>query len=200
MEEVWLESNWTEWVVAQWRCATLSLFEGESLYSHGAQADNQKRCAEALSVDLAVYLVRRLVDSLPLQQTGQLFVPDAASHHLYFNQLFRSLLPSFIRLRLQTTRAWLSVHLSPTAATQPLSLPSRYFLTSIFGRIRLVGFCESYTSFARHFCEEKLPARTTPIVELRRIVTHYFYRNLTHSKLVVPSFLGSNTGQFLLFC
>jgi hypothetical protein len=66
-------------------------------------------------------------------------------------------------LRPQTTRAWLSVHLSPTAATQPLSLPSRYFLTSIFSRIRPVGFCESYTSFARHFCEEKLPAKTTPI-------------------------------------
>lgn len=163
MEEVWLESNWTERVVAQLRRRTLSLFEGERFYSHGAQAGNQKRCAEAFSVDLAVYLVRRLVDSLHFQQTGQLLVSDAASHHLYFYQLFRRLLPSLIRLRPQTTRAWLSVHLSPTAATQPLSLPAGYFLTSIFSRIRPVGFCESYTSFARHFCEEKLPAKTTPI-------------------------------------
>ncbi len=163
MEEVWQESNWTERTIAQWHHGTLSLFKEERVYSHGAQAGNQKRRAEALAVDLTVYLVRRLVDSLHFQQTGQLLVSDAASHHLYFYQLFRSLFPSLIRLRPQTTRAWFSVHLSPTAATQPLSLPAGYFLTSIFGRIRLVGFCESYTSFARHFCEEKLPARTTPI-------------------------------------
>lgn len=168
MEEVWLESNWTERVVAQLRCCTLSLFEGERFYSHGAQAGNHERRAEALAVDLTVYLVRRLVDSLHFQQTGQLFVSDAASHHLYFYQLFRRLLPSLIRLRLQTTRAWLSVHLSSTAATQPLSLPAGYFLTSIFGRIRLVGFCESYTSFARHFCEDKLPAKTKLITKLIR--------------------------------
>lgn len=91
MEEVWLESNWTERAIAQWRCSTLSLFEGERFYSHGAQAGNQERRAEALAIDLTVYLVRRLVDSLHFQQTGQLLVSDAASHHLYFYQLFRSL-------------------------------------------------------------------------------------------------------------
>lgn len=184
MEEVWLESNWTEWAIAQWCCGTLSLFEGERFYSHRAQAGNQERRAEALAIDLTVYLVRRLVDSLHFQQTGQLLVSDAASHHLYFYQLFRSLFPSLIRLRPQTTRAWFSVHLSPTAATQRLSLPSRYFLTSIFGRIRLVGFCESYTSFARHICEEKLPAKTTPIPKRIRYLVVAFIASIQTTVLL----------------
>jgi len=163
MEEVWLESNATQGATAQSCRRTPSLFQGESVCSHSVQARNQECRTEPLAVDLTVYLVRRLVDSLLFQQTRQLLVADAASHHLYFYQLFRSLFPSLIRLRPQTTRAWLSVHLSPTAANRPLSLRSRYFLTRIFGRIRLVGFCESYTSFARHFCEEKLPFRNSPI-------------------------------------
>lgn len=161
MKQVW------QWASSKGRVACCSpahatqlLFKRDGFHTHGAQACDQKRRAEPLTSDLAVYLVGRLVDSQFFEHSRKLFVTDTAPNHLGFYQLLRSVLPSLIRLLRLATLARRSVHHYPSAFKRPLLVSCRHFLMAIFGRIRPTSTPLHYTFSTGHFYEDKLLRKT----------------------------------------
>lgn len=161
MEQVRLWADSLSWVGGRLPCSTLPLFDGNGFYIHGAETSDQERGAKALAIDLAIYLVGRLVDSKSLKQSRELFVTDATSHHLDFYQLLRRLLPALIRLSLLATLARQSAHHFPAFLKSPLVNLHGHFLTTIFSRIRPTHKTAHYTFSTGHFFEDKLLSRTS---------------------------------------
>jgi hypothetical protein len=119
MKLVWLCANLTKWMAFRPSHATLTLFKWDGYHTHGAQTGEQKCRAEPLPIDLAVYLVGRLLDSEPLEHSRKLFVSDDAPNHLTFYQLRGSLLPSLVRVSLLATLALQFVHRYAAAFRPP---------------------------------------------------------------------------------
>lgn len=77
-----------------------SLNNPNELDIHRHQAGEQECCREPLPVDLAVYLVRRLIDSQLFQPSRQFLVAQAHPVHLLHYQFLRRFLPRAVRVRL----------------------------------------------------------------------------------------------------
>lgn len=54
----------------------------QGLNVHGTQARQEERCRKPLAIDLAVDLVRQLINAQSLQATRQIFVGDSSMPHL----------------------------------------------------------------------------------------------------------------------
>lgn len=160
MEQVRLWADSMSWVGGRLPCSTLALFNGNNFYIHGAETSDQERGAKPFAIDLSIYLVGRLVDSQSLEQSRELFVTDATSHHLDFYQLLRRLLPALVGLSRLATLARQSVHHFPASLKSPLLNLHGYFLTTIFGRIRPMNKSAHYTFSTGHFFEDKLLSKT----------------------------------------
>lgn len=161
MKQGVLSANPSEWLTFRPPHAPTHLVERNGFRAHGVQTRNQKSRAETLAIDLAVYLVGRLVDSQVFEHSRKLFVPDATPHHLNFYQLLRGLLPGLVRLSLPNALALRCIHYAPLAFERPLLISCRHSPTTIFGRIRLICARRQYTFSASYFLRTKM-LRMTP--------------------------------------
>lgn len=141
MKEVWLWANSMEWAASRPARATLPLFKVDGFHPHGAQTGDQKCRAEPLAIDLAVYLVRRLLDSRFLKH----------SRNLRFYQLFRYLLPNL-------DKAW-PVRSSYIAvcSSQHIDLKAAF---AYLVRNSFKAIPQHYTFSARNFFEDKMLRKT----------------------------------------
>jgi len=185
MKILWLWANPAERAACRPHRATGLLFKRDGLHIHSAQTGEQKCRAEALSIDLAIYLVGRFLDSQPLKHFRQLLVTDAAPPHLDFYRFFRGLLPRLVRLGLRDTPARQFVHRYSLAFRRP------YFFVPIFSH----DYFQSYATGASSTClydlskflyEDKLLTTTLPNSPDRQngiiflITTHAVIQWLSH--------------------
>lgn len=149
-------------------CLTLHLVQRNGFHIHGVQTGEQKCSTKPFTINLAVYLIGRLVNAQLLKHSRKLFVTDATPHHLDFYQFLRGLFPSFVRLRCLPTPLWRSFHHSPSAFKWPLFNLCRHFPITFSSRIRPTQNSPSYMALTRLFFENHLPTRSlhpTPLTQ-----------------------------------
>lgn len=189
MKTICLWANLAERVACRPRRAMLILLKRDALHTHSMQTGEQECRAEPLAIDLAIYLVGRFLDSKLLQHFRKLFVTDAAPHHLDFYHFLRGLLPSFVRLSLRDIPARRSAHCYSLAFKWPSIFSYRYFLTTIFSRIRLMQIPQHYTSSAKYFGEKKLLTKTLPSAPVRE--NGIIFLTTIHAGILLPSHGGT---------
>lgn len=162
MKMVWQKANPTEWLVVYQCPTTLSLHKRDALNVHCAKAGEQKCSAEALSYDFPVYLLGRFVDSQFPQNSGELFVCNATSHHLQFNKFFRRLFPSLVGLCSLPNHTRQFVHRT-FVALKP-SLLFWYLQFSHYCNTSYTTHCNKLALYvlANYFCEDKLLTKPLP--------------------------------------
>lgn len=133
--------------------ARLLLFERDRFRPHSPQTGHQKRSAEPLAIDLAVYLFGRFFNAKAFKQSSKLLVADATARHLELYQLLRDFFPDGIRPEALVCEF---VHLLLTEFKLHAPISSGSFWGAILGRIRLVAKRQHYTSSESNFCEDRV--------------------------------------------
>lgn len=160
-----------------------SRFKFNSFHTHGPHTRKEKCCTKPLSKDLAVYLVRRLVQTQFLEQTRQLLVSHIPPNHLGLYQLFRSVLPLLIRRSFLHRFAFWRVHVLPLALARRSPVSWWNIPAAIFGRIRPMRFLDAYRSSEGHFTEDKLINKT---LDAGRCAEHVAFRTLIACHFAIP--------------
>jgi hypothetical protein len=159
MNQVWLRANSGKWEVGRLILNFLLLLkpgELDFLHPHRSQAGNKKGRRESLAIDLAIYLVGRLVDTQHSQHPRKLFVTNAAPHHLFLYQPLRFFFPFPERLNRRSAELLPQIfHRLDSTLHRPLFIWSRNSLMAIFGRIRPNTQAQLYTLLAKHDARTK---------------------------------------------
>lgn len=161
MKQGVLSANSSEWLTFRTAHAPPNLLKRNGFRAHGVQTRNQESRAETLAIDLAVYLVWRLVDSHLLEHSRKLLIANATSHHLDFNQLLRGLLPSLVRLSLPRALAVRCIHHSLSAVRWLSHTLVRTFSHNSFQSYTTDAVTSAIYVLSKIFFEEKMLRNTS---------------------------------------